>query len=154
MSFTIVLNRAAARRVLSFADVFRCILSGQLRGHLAAPGMPGFESLSFEEEDVIQVLAEISSPSRTGKMCLGDAVRALKLPAPAVHQLVAAKLLPEPTRHGGCLFDADAVEGFRTLFVTDVELARQKGAEPAEIRVAMAVMGARDWLHAPASRGI
>ena len=124
-------------------DVIRCILSGQLRGHLAAPAKPGFESLSFEEEDVIQVLDEISSPSRTGKMCLGDVVLALKLPAIAVHQLVEAKLLPEPTRHGGCLFDADAVEGFRASFVTDLELARQKRAEPAEIRIAMALMGAR-----------
>lgn len=76
-------------------------------------------------------------------MCLGDVVRALKLPAAAVHQLVAAKLLPVPTRHGGCPFDADAVEGFWTLFVTDVALARRKGAEPAEIRVALALMGAR-----------
>lgn len=143
VSFTVVLHRAAARRVLSFADVMRCILSGQLRGHLAAPGKPGFESLSFKEEDVIQVLDEISSPSRTGKMCLGDVVRALKLPAIAVHQLVKAKLLPEPIRHGGCLFDADAVEGFRASFVTDIEMARQKHAEPAEIRVAMRLMGAR-----------
>jgi hypothetical protein len=44
--------------------------------------------------------------------------------------LVAAKLLPEPIRHGGCLFDADAVEGFRALFTHDVGLTKQKGGQP------------------------
>ena len=119
----------------------RCLLAGQVRGHVSWPGKPGFASLSFEERDVIETLDRMGTPGRSGNICPGDVVRRLSLLAAAIHQLVKADLLPPPTRNGAFIFDADAVDGFRYLFTYDTALARQKRVQPTEIREALSILG-------------
>ena len=80
------------RRVIDFPDVVRCLLAGTLRGHLPV-GTKGFGGMVFEEADATEILERMASPARSGKMCLRDVSRKLKIPGKAVHQLVAAKLL-------------------------------------------------------------
>lgn len=113
VSLTTVLNKAAARRVLSFGDVIRSILAGELRGYVAEPNKFGFASMLFEEEHVTGILERLAHPSRSGKMCLVDVARYLGMRAQGVHDLVTAELLPEPTFNGAWTFNASAVEAFR-----------------------------------------
>ena len=140
--FRTMLRMAVMRRVIDFPDVIRCLLAGTLRGHLP-DGAGDFGSMVFDEADATEILNRMASPARSGKMCLRDVSRKLKIPGKAVHQLVAAKLLAEPERKSAYLFDADAVEWFWDEFTYDTALARQKHVPPASIREALALIGVR-----------
>ena len=140
--FRTMLRMAVMRRVIDFPDVIRCLLAGTLRGHLP-DGAKDFGSMVFEEADATVILDRMASPARSGKMCLRDVSRKLKIPGKAVHQLVAAKLLAEPQRKSAYLFDADAVEWFWDEFTYDTALARQKHVPPGSIREALALIGVR-----------
>ncbi len=113
ITFTAVLNRVAARRVISFTDIIQSFLSGELRGYVAEPDKPGLASLSFEEAQVGQVLDHLAHPSRSGKMCLSDVAKHLDMRAKEVHDLVTAKQIPHPRFNGAWVFDAVAVEVYR-----------------------------------------
>ena len=127
LSFTAVIQRALNRRVLSFADVMRCILSGQLRGHVADPRKPGLAAMAFEEAEVVRVLDDMATPSRCGKICLADVARSLHVGAKGVRRLVEMGLLPRLDCGKHFVFDMEAVKGFGDTFVSDAELARQNG---------------------------
>lgn len=142
-SFSEVLHRAAVRCVLTFADVMRSILSGQLRAFVTKPWKPGFASLSFEMDDVVQVLDELASPAKSGKMCLGDVVQRLRIPGKAVRELIQAGLLPELDRNVGLIFEADAVHQFEERYVLDTELAVERGGTPEDVRAALELVGVR-----------
>ena len=125
--FEIVLRKTLARRVVTLTDLVRCLLSGELRGHIAEPGKPGLASMAFDDTGVTDLLDRLSSPSRTGRMNLGAVEEFLGLPTVGVRHLVRERLLPEPTKYGGVFFDARAVERFRDLHVYRTELGAQAG---------------------------
>ncbi len=143
VTFDALQRMAAARRVLSYIDVIRCLLAGQLRGHLTDAATPGLAPLVFEQSDAEEVLGRLASSSRTGEMVLGEVVRRLGIPAKAVHQLVGEGLLPRPRRVCAYIFDADAIRAFQEEFTYDTALARQHRTRPARIRQVLAATGIR-----------
>lgn len=143
LTFRTLQAMATARRVVSFVDLIRCLLSGQLRGYLADPLAPKLDGLVFEQADAEAAMDWMSSPARTGEMVLGDVVRCLRIPAKAVHQLVGEGLLPRPRRVCAYIFSTDAIRAFRKEFAYDTELARQHGTRPDEVRRRLAVAGIR-----------
>lgn len=144
---------ATARRVISFIDFIRCLLCGQLRGHLTDASARGLDGLVFEQSDAEAVMDRMSSPARTGEMVLGDVVRCLGIPAKAVHQLVGEGLLPQPRRVCAYIFGVDAIQVFRKGFTYDTELARQHGTRPDDVRRTLAEAGIRPVTTIKAKRG-
>ena len=84
----------------------------------------------------------MSAPAQTGEMVLRDVVRYLRIPAKAVHPLVAEGLLPRPRRVCAYIFAADAIRAFREQFSYDTEVARQHEL-PDEIRRKLAAARVR-----------
>ena len=143
IAFETFQTMAVARRVIGFAELIGCLLSGELRGYLADASAPGLDALVFERADAVEMLGRLASSARTGEMVLGEVVRRLGIPAKAVHQLVTEGLLPQPRRVCAYIFDANAVRAFREQFIYDTELARQHRTRPAEVRQRLAATGAR-----------
>lgn len=143
VTFESLLKMATARRVVTFIDVIRCLLSGEIRGHLADTGTPGLASLAFDRADAEQMMDRLASPAQTGKMVLGQVTRRLGIPAKAVHQLVAEGLLPRPQRVCAYIFDAHAIEAFRNEFTYDSAIARQTRTAVDPIRHDLALVGGR-----------
>lgn len=153
LAFRTLKSMATARRVVSFVDLIRCLLSGQLRGYLADPSVPRLGGLVFEQAHAEAAMDRMSSPARTGEMVLGDVVRCLGIPAKAVHQLVGEGLLPRPRRVCAYIFGADAIRAFRKDFTYDTELARQRRTRPDEIRRRLAAAGIRPVTTIESKRG-
>jgi len=153
LAFKTLQLMATARRVVSFVDLIGCLLSGQLRGHLADAAAPRLDGLVFEQANAEAVMDRMSSPEWTGEMVLGDVVRCLGIPAKAVHQLVGEGLLPQPRRVCAYIFGVDAIQVFRKGFTYDTELARQHGTRPDDVRRTLAEAGIRPVTTIKAKRG-
>ena len=153
IAFETLHTMAVARRVIAFADLIGCLLSGELRGYLADASPPGLDALVFERAGAVEVLGRLASSARTGEMVLGEVVRRLGIPAKAVHQLVTEGLLPQPRRVCAYIFDANSVRAFREQFIYDAELAWQCRPRRAEVRQRLAAAGVRPVTTIETKRG-
>ena len=146
ITFTGLLNRVAARRVVEFPDMMRALLSGALPVWITEADRSGFASLGFEEDDVVRLLDRLAGPEASGKICLGDVARRLGIAADGVHALVGAGLLPEPDRKGGLVFEVDAILAFEASYFIDHPRARKPGVSCKEFRTELAGAGRKPLL--------
>lgn len=117
------------------------MLSGQLRGYLVAPGIPGPKSLTFQRAEAEDILDDLGAPGRAGKIVLGNVKRRLGISAQSVHQLVAEGFLLKPERTCGFIFDLAAIEAFEGEFANDALLARKQRTRPVVVRRAIKLLG-------------
>jgi hypothetical protein len=141
IKFTQLMQRAVRPTIASFPDVYKAILSGELRGYPGKATAPLFGSLRFEEAEVMAWIE--SRAGQSEKLRLGAVAERLGVETEAVHQVVAKGLLAAPGRQHGYLFDAASVAAFEARYVFDVKLPRPPRGKLATLRQQLALKGVR-----------